>query len=36
MFTRKTARYIRFVALSEINGQPWSSIAELDLVGVAQ
>jgi hypothetical protein len=36
MFTRKTARYIRFVALSEINGQPWASIAELDLVGVAQ
>jgi len=28
--------YIRFVALSEINGQPWASVAELDLVGVAQ
>ena len=35
-FTRKIARYIRFVALSEINGQPWASVAELDLVGVAQ
>jgi hypothetical protein len=36
MFTSKTARYIRFVALSEINGQPWTSVAELDLIGVAQ
>jgi hypothetical protein len=36
MFTGKTARYVRFVALSEINGQPWASVAELDLIGVAQ
>ena len=36
MFTSKTARYIRFVALSEINGQAWTSVAELDLIGVAQ
>jgi len=36
MFTSKTARYVRFVALSEINGQPWASVAELDLIGVAQ
>jgi len=36
MFTSKTARYVRFVALSEINGQPWTSVAELDLIGVAQ
>jgi hypothetical protein len=36
MFTSKAARYVRFVALSEINGQPWASVAELDLIGVAQ
>ena len=36
MFTSKTARYVRFVAVSEINGQPWASVAELDLIGVAQ
>jgi len=36
MFTSKTARYVRFVAQSEINGQPWASVAELDLIGVAQ
>ena len=27
------ARYIRFVALSEINGGAWTSVAELDLIG---
>jgi hypothetical protein len=31
-FPTTTARYIRFVALSEINGQPWTSVAELDLI----
>ena len=36
MFTSKVARYVRFVAVSEINGQPWASVAELDLIGVAQ
>jgi hypothetical protein len=36
MFMRKAARYIRFVALSEINGDAWASIAELDLIGTAQ
>jgi len=35
MFTRKTARYVRFVALSEINGNPWASVAELRMVGGA-
>jgi hypothetical protein len=35
MFTRTTARYVRFVALSEINGNPWTSVAELRLVGAA-
>ena len=35
MFTRATARYVRFVALSEINGNPWASVAELRMVGGA-
>ncbi|HLK90226.1 MAG TPA: discoidin domain-containing protein [Polyangia bacterium] len=35
MFTRTTARYVRFVALSEINGNPWASVAELRMVGGA-
>jgi len=29
--TAQTGRYIRFVALSEINGKPWTSVAELDV-----
>ena len=32
-FARKVARYVRFVALSEINGEAWASLAELDLIG---
>lgn len=32
-FTQKDARYVRFVAKSEINGNAWASVAELDLVG---
>ncbi len=32
-FTAKTARYLRFVALSEINGADWTSVAELDAIG---
>ena len=35
MFTKTTARYVRFVALSEINGNPWASVAELRMVGGA-
>ncbi len=35
-FTQKTARYVRFVAKSEINGGAWASMAELDLVGTAK
>jgi hypothetical protein len=34
-FTQARARYVRFVATSEINGGAWTSIAELDLVGKA-
>ena len=36
MFTSKAARYVRFVAVSEINGGAWASVAELDMIGVAQ
>jgi len=36
MFAARSARYVRFVALSEINGQPWTSVAELDMIGTAQ
>src|SRR2546427_585056 len=32
-FTAKTGRYVRLVALSEINGQPWTSAAELNVFG---
>jgi PKD repeat protein len=34
-FTAKTGRYVRLVALSEINGQPWTSAAELNIFGTA-
>ena len=32
-FPARSGRYVRFVAKSEIHGQPWSSMAELDLSG---
>src|SRR2546425_2605578 len=32
-FTAKTGRYVRLVAVSEINGQPWTSAAELNIFG---
>jgi len=36
MFTApQTARYIRFVALSEINGSAWASAAEINLIPMA-
>ncbi|HEY5957295.1 MAG TPA: discoidin domain-containing protein [Polyangiaceae bacterium] len=34
-FAKKSGRYVRFVALSEINGGDWTSVAELDLAGTA-
>jgi hypothetical protein len=34
-FTATTGRYIRFRALSEINGKPYTSVAELDVAGTA-
>jgi hypothetical protein len=33
MFTRTTGRYIRLVALSETEGNAWTSVAELRVVG---
>src|SRR5207249_1716206 len=32
-FTAKTGRYVRLVAVSEINGQPWTAAAELNVFG---
>ena len=34
-FTAKTGRFVRLVALSEINGQPYTSAAELNFFGTA-
>ena len=31
-FTAKSGRYIRIRALSEVNGNPWTSIAELNVL----
>ena len=28
-----TGRYVRLVALSEVNGQPWASVSELGIIG---
>ncbi|SFC99356.1 M6 family metalloprotease domain-containing protein [Bacillus sp. 491mf] len=35
-FATKTGRYIKLRALSEINNNPWTSVAELNVFGVAQ
>lgn len=35
MFTRKTGRYIRFVAELEVGGNLWTSVAELRMVGAS-
>jgi len=34
-FSAKTGRYVRLVAVSEINGNPWTSAADLNVFGVA-
>jgi hypothetical protein len=36
MFSSKVGRYVRFVALSEVNGQPWTSMAEISIVAAAR
>jgi fibronectin type 3 domain-containing protein len=33
MFDPKPAQYVRFVALSEVNGRPWTSAAEINILG---
>jgi phospholipase C len=33
-FTAATGRYVRFRALSEVNGNPWTSCAELNVIGI--
>jgi hypothetical protein len=33
MFTKTTARYVRFVALSQIDSNPWASVTALRMVG---
>ena len=35
-FTAKAGRFVRLVALSEINGRPWTSVAELNILGTAE
>lgn len=35
-FPAKTARYLRFVALSDINGDAWASAGEIDVTGTAR
>jgi lysophospholipase L1-like esterase len=32
-FTAKTGQYIRLRALTEVNGQPWTAVAELNVLG---
>jgi hypothetical protein len=33
--TGKIGRYVCFVALSEVNGNPWTSVAEINILGSA-
>ena len=33
-FTAAAGRYVRFRALSEINVNPWTSCAELNVIGI--
>ena len=34
LFAQTEGRYVRFEALSEVNGRPWTSVAELKLLGI--
>jgi len=33
LFAKKTGRYVRLRALTEVNGKPWTSLAELNVIG---
>jgi len=33
-FAGKSGRYVRFVAMSEVNGNPWTSAAEINILGI--
>jgi galactose oxidase len=33
-FTGKVGSFVRFVAHSEVNGKPWTSVAEIKVLGV--
>ncbi len=33
-FSEKTGQYVRFVALAEVNGKPWTSAAEFNVLGI--
>jgi hypothetical protein len=34
VFLGKTGQYVRFVAQSEVNGHPWTSAAEINILGI--
>jgi hypothetical protein len=34
LFAGRAGQFVRFVAQSEINGEPWTSAAEIELLGV--
>jgi hypothetical protein len=36
LFLGKTGRFVRFVAQSEVHGNPWTSAAEITILGVAK
>ena len=35
IFSRRTGRFIRLRALTEVNGEPWTTIAEINVIGAS-